>query len=851
MRPFRAYALLGALAAFLASPGRAQTLTDALFNAHHPRLMITPAELPALHAKLSDGGVDDATYSYVRHMVLDVYPTMAFDNILAEWYGDQSLPCIGLVGQLEGNTGALALGKALTTYIADHYEPDYDEASSGMRLRSLALGYDLCFQNATPAERAHIRDEMVLYMQRMEWTPGYQIFEHQPYLGNHSAMFGAALGLAAIALQGETQSNIVNDGMAMTDRIVDNLLRFQFDPNGAYNEGVLYAAWTLRQLVYYFDARHRFDGRAYTDNPQLRAIEEWMAYELLPEGGGRSQNLNDSSLLGFPLARHPTFFNWAMSAWNSGLSAWLWEHTVSGFGANIGTDTDWPGTILWHRDLTLTQPGSVLPQHRIWTQRGLYYFRTGWPAGSTSNDVVFSFYSGKFQGGHAQEDQNQFSFAAYGTSFAIDHGAGDIAKESESHNMVFIDGKGQHNAGSSIGTDGAITGNLLGDFADVVFGDATSAYGTYSEFNAPNVPLPGTDWSWGYAGANPVRFARRAVLFVHGVSAPPYAMVMDDIDKDGFAHNYEWRMHTSNTNVVSAGANPVAITGPTASMDLHLVDPDFSGVSVTTSFYDAGNADPASILIRVGRTAVNPKFTFVMLPRPGSSPAPALSRQSFAWGCGATVDRGGGNVDVLLRNDSGAPVTYAGVTTDAAAAVVRKSGSAVESYLMAKGRTLSVSGTNYATINNGPGICECSGSTIRLDRYDADFKILNTGVSRVRYREQELGFVVNNGYVVPDGVTSVPAPLSGAALSVTAQPNPFNPATVIHIADTRNERVTVSIYDVAGRRVRSLWNGWTDSSRVLMWDGRSDGGASVSSGTYFVRVRTTSQTRALKLVLLK
>jgi hypothetical protein len=133
----------------------------------------------------------------------------------------------------------------------------------------------------------------------------------------------------------------------------------------------------------------------------------------------------------------------------------------------------------------------------VWAQRGLYYYRSGWPSGATSNDIVMSFYSGKFQGGHAQEDQNQFALRAYGNSFAIDHGAGSTAKESESHNMVFIDGKGQHNAGSSIGTDGAISDYILGDFADAVTGDATAAYTTYSEFNAPNYPIAGTDWSWG------------------------------------------------------------------------------------------------------------------------------------------------------------------------------------------------------------------------------------------------------------------------------------------------------------------------------------------------------------------
>jgi hypothetical protein len=168
------------------------------------------------------------------------------------------------------------------------------------------------------------------------------------------------------------------------------------------------------------------------------------------------------------------------------------------------------------------------------------------------------------------------------------------------------------------------------------------------------VPIPGTDWSWGYGGANPVRYARRTVMLVHGGATQlPYAMLMDDIDKDGATHSYEWRLHTASTNSVAVGANPISVTSASATMSLHLVDPDFSAVTVAYGPFNAGNTDPASTLIRITRSAINPKFTFLMIPRANASPAPVVTRQSLAWGCGATVDWGAGKVDVLIRNDSG------------------------------------------------------------------------------------------------------------------------------------------------------------------------------------------------------
>jgi hypothetical protein len=138
---------------------------------------------------------------------------------------------------------------------------------------------------------------------------------------------------------------------------------------------------------------------------------------------------------------------------------------------------------------------------------------------------------------------------------------------------------------------------------------------------------------------------------------------------------------------------------------------------------------------------------------------------------------------------------------------------------------------------------------VQLNRYDADFRILNTGVTRVLYHDQDVGFVVQNGYVVPSGVTAVRTHPAPGTLSVHAWPNPFNPTTTISVEGAG--RANVVIYDVTGKRVRDLWNGMLAGSRTLAWDGIDNRGARVSSGTYFVRVTAASQTQTMKLTLLK
>jgi len=649
------------LLAAVVSPAAAGTaIGDSLYNALHPRLLFTAAELPALKAKVTDGGYDDNAYNFIRYLAEQYYPNLTPLQMMADASALNSIPNLGLAAHLETppDTAAIRMGRDLTVYIADNFEVDNDEANSGLRLRSLALGYDMFFADAPESLRTFVYDEIVSYVSFMTSALTYDLFAWRPYLGNHSAMFAGPLGMASICLRDEADPGLLDDAMEAADAVIDSLLAHQFDPGGSYKEGCLYGAWTLRQLVYYFYARERYDGFDYSNHPTIRAAERWFAYELLPEGWGKTNNLNDSPYYTTPLARNTAYFDWAQWNWDSGLSAWIWEHTAGPFGVDLATSADKAATVLWNTGTATVQPDSVLPKSRLWEDRGLYYYRTGWQSGLSSRDVSFSFYSGKYHGGHAQEDQNQFTLYAYGEKFAIDHGTGGIAKQSESHNIVLVDGAGQHNAGSSIGTDGSVQSYLLSGFADFVMGDATAAYTTYSEFNSPDWPFPGWDWSWGYHGANPVRHARRTVFVVHDADTPPYFVITDDIDKDGTPHDYQWRLHTSTSNSVDASSNPIRVDAPSSGLDVHVLYPEFSTTARGTQFFNNGVPDPDATLLTLTHNAVNPRFSFLLFPSDATNTTPAMTSEILAWGYACLVDWGGGIRDVIIGNHTGGIVSW-------------------------------------------------------------------------------------------------------------------------------------------------------------------------------------------------
>jgi hypothetical protein len=107
--------------------------------------------------------------------------------------------------------------------------------------------------------------------------------------------------------------------------------------------------------------------------------------------------------------------------------------------------------------------------------------------------------------------------------------------------------------------------------------------------------------------------------------------------------------------------------------------------------------------------------------------------------------------------------------------------------------------------------------------------------------------------VVGEDETSVPGGSAPAAEGLAGiYPNPFNPRALIRFQLASADRIDLTIYDAAGRRVRGLAQGrYEAGGHELIWDGRDDAGAAVPSGVYLVRFRTSNRADSEKAVLLR
>jgi len=130
------------------------------------------------------------------------------------------------------------------------------------------------------------------------------------------------------------------------------------------------------------------------------------------------------------------------------------------------------------------------------------------------------------------------------------------------------------------------------------------------------------------------------------------------------------------------------------------------------------------------------------------------------------------------------------------------------------------------------------------------------------YEYHDTGIRPNRTYwyklveVTPDGDEAQFGPYS-VTFKVTNtleqnMPNPFNPSTTIKYSIAQDADVSLVVYDVSGRRVRTLVNTHQRADVYKMaWNGLNDQGGRVASGVYFYKLVAGKFVETRKMLLLK
>ncbi|MCB5234619.1 MAG: C25 family cysteine peptidase [Candidatus Cloacimonetes bacterium] len=104
------------------------------------------------------------------------------------------------------------------------------------------------------------------------------------------------------------------------------------------------------------------------------------------------------------------------------------------------------------------------------------------------------------------------------------------------------------------------------------------------------------------------------------------------------------------------------------------------------------------------------------------------------------------------------------------------------------------------------------------------------------------------GYVSIDDETNAPQ----VNRLLGNYPNPFNPQTTLTYTMAKPGEVEIDVYNLKGQHVKKLVNRRVDAgTHSVVWDGRDNGGRSVSSGVYLYRMKTDKGNESKKMLLMK
>ncbi len=175
----------------------------------------------------------------------------------------------------------------------------------------------------------------------------------------------------------------------------------------------------------------------------------------------------------------------------------------------------------------------------------------------------------------------------------------------------------------------------------------------------------------------------------------------------------------------------------------------------------------------------------------------------------------------------------------------------------------------YPTITPLPDIAPNDGSTVELHQWnngDNDvsvyhFKVIGGGHDwpgtfgnmDIIANDEIWNFVSQfdvNGliYTSADEMEIVP----NNNFKLSNFPNPFNPTTNINFSLTKAEHIKLEIFDIKGKKIRTLFDGELAArSHNVLWDGKDDNNSTVSSGMYFYQIQTATEFSSRKMILIK
>ena len=165
---------------------------------------------------------------------------------------------------------------------------------------------------------------------------------------------------------------------------------------------------------------------------------------------------------------------------------------------------------------------------------------------------------------------------------------------------------------------------------------------------------------------------------------------------------------------------------------------------------------------------------------------------------------------------------------------------------------LSAGGTEWYTVTPAGALCDSAGA------YRLSGCISQSPISPVGAAEAGPFFIIggfwssecDSRFSLSAGQVAVSSLKPRAFTLHRNTPNPFRQATRISYDLPARGRTSLVIYDVDGRQVRMLADGWQDAGRYsLDWDGKDKKGRACPAGIYFCALKAGGRGAVEKMLI--
>lgn len=139
-----------------------------------------------------------------------------------------------------------------------------------------------------------------------------------------------------------------------------------------------------------------------------------------------------------------------------------------------------------------------------------------------------------------------------------------------------------------------------------------------------------------------------------------------------------------------------------------------------------------------------------------------------------------------------------------------------------------------------------------VEQVNAPAVVTTTARVKVEAADNVFFDISNTNFEIQTSTGVADAPIFGRPQLLGNQPNPFGAQTTLSFVMPRAAQVNLEVFDLAGRRVRTLVSGETGAGdHHVVWDGTDSRGHAMSAGVYLYRFEALGSAQVGRMTLLR